>query len=200
MYEFLEGTLISKAADHAVLDVGGVGYRMRISFTTFETLPGRGSQVRILTHLHVREDIMDLYGFGSTEEREFFHLLLGVSKIGPKAALTLLSGGTPSEIAGWILLEDAKSLSRLPGIGPTTARRIIVELKPKLEKRGDTISGLSPAPVGKTANSALDEAVLALEALGFSRSDAYGRVRKVLEKLGEDSSSEALIKGALHRE
>jgi len=200
MYEFIKGSLASKQPDQAVVEAGGIGYRMKISLQTFESLPGIGEPVTLLTHLHVREDIFELFGFSDAAERAFFHQLIAISKIGPKAALTILSGGTPQELSSWVLLEDAARLAKLQGIGPTTARRIIAELKPRLEKAGETLAELgSISATAKGESGALEDAILALEALGFQRSDAYARIRKVQEALGPDAPTQALIKGALQQ-
>lgn len=178
--------------------MGGVGYLLKISLTTFEQLPGKGDKVTVYTHLHVREDIQDLYGFIDQNERSFFHKLISISKIGPKAALAILSGGTPSEISNWILAEDAKTLSRTPGIGPTTAKRIILELKPKLEKsQGDMSAGSLTGSLG--TSQVESEAIMALEALGYSRSEIYSKIRSVLQEEGPDITVEALIKKTLRK-
>ena len=161
MYEFISGTISSKQPDHVIVDCGGIGYRLKISFSAYEKLPGQGKPVKLLTFLHVREDIFDLYGFGSADERDFFHKLISISKIGPKAAITILSGGTPEMIKAWVMAEDAKSLSRLPGIGPTTARRIIAELRPKLEKEGE-ISPIAGIEASEAVAEALQEAAMAI--------------------------------------
>lgn len=198
MYEFIKGIVSTKQPDHVIIDNAGIGYRLKISFTTYEKLPGVGSEVKLLTFLHVREDIFDLFGFASADEREFFYKLIAISKIGPKAALTILSGGSPEHIKGWVMAEDAKSLSGLPGIGPTTARRIIAELKPRLEKDGE-VAPIAGVELDDTTMDAVQEASLALEALGYNRTDALKRLSKVAKTLGDEATTEALIKGALHR-
>lgn len=198
MYEYLTGKLVSKQSDHVVVETGGIGYRLKVSYSTFEQLPAPGGEVKIFTHLHVREDIFDLYGFAQRTEREFFFKLIAISKIGPKAALAILSGGSPADIANWILAEDAKTIAKTPGIGPTTAKRLILELKPKIEK------GLgSSEPGGLTSNlgtSTLeDEAILALEALGYSRAEVYSKIRKIVKESDAELTTEQLIKKTLQK-
>ena len=198
MYEFLSGKLVSKQPDLVVIEVAGVGYRLKVSFSTFSQLPSAGDNVMIYTHLHVREDIFELFGFAQRIEREFFFKLIAISKIGPKAALAILSGGSPAEISNWILAEDAKTLAKTPGIGPTTAKRIILELKPKIEK------GLGVSePGGLTSNlgtsSVEDEAILALEALGYARAEVYSKIRKIVKDSETELTTEQLIKQTLRK-
>jgi Holliday junction DNA helicase RuvA len=198
MYEYISGKLITKQADQAVIEAAGVGYKLKISFNTFEQLPPEGSQVVIFAHLHVREDIQDLYGFAQKIEREFFYKLVGISKVGPKAAMAILSAGSPADISNWVLAEDAKSIAKTPGIGPTTAKRIILELKPKIEK------GMAGGEVGDLTSdlgtSSLEsEAIMALEALGYARSEVFPKVRSILKEQDAKISVEQLIKLALRR-
>ena len=198
MYEYLHGKLISKQPDYVIVETAGVGYRLKISFSTFEQLPAVAAPVRIYTYLHVREDIFELYGFADQTEREFFFKLIAISKIGPKAALAILSGGTPAEISNWILAEDAKTLSKTPGIGPTTAKRIILELKPKIEK---SMGSAAPGELtGTLAVSGVeDEAIMALEALGYSRAEIYTKIRRIVKEANAELTTEMLIKKALQK-
>ena len=198
MYEFISGKLVSKQPDFVVIEAGGIGYRLKVSHSTFDHLPAPGDNVMIYTHLHVREDIFDLFGFAKRDEREFFFKLIAISKIGPKAALAILSGGSPADISNWIMAEDAKTIAKTPGIGPTTAKRIILELKPKIEK------GLGSAePGGLTASlgtsSIEDEAIMALEALGYSRAEVYTKIRKIVKDSKTGLTTEQLIKKALQK-
>ncbi len=198
MYEFISGKLVSKQADHIVIETGGIGYRLKVSYSTFEQLPGEGEAVKIFTHLHVREDIFDLYGFAQKAEREFYHKLIAISKIGPKAALAILSGGSPADISNWIMAEDAKTIARTPGIGPTTAKRIILELKPKIEKGlGFTDPGHLTSSLG--TSSIEDEAIMALEALGYARSEVYTKIRRIVKDSATELTTEQLIKKTLHK-
>ena len=198
MYEFISGKLVSKQADFIVVETSGVGYRLKVSYSTFEQLPAIGEHVQIYTYLHVREDIMDLYGFAQKAEREFYYKLIAISKIGPKAALAILSGGSPADISNWILAEDAKTIAKTPGIGPTTAKRIILELKPKIEKgMGSSEPGNLTANLG--TSSVEDEAIMALESLGYARSEVYSKIRKIVKASDADLNTEQLIKKVLQK-
>ena len=130
MYEFLQGELVSKSPAAAVLCAGGIGYHLRIPLSTYESLPREGQSVRLLTHLHVREDELTLYGFATEVERDLFRMLLGVSQIGPMVALRVLSSCTPAQFKRYILHEDVEALSSMiKGVGAKTARRLIIELQ-----------------------------------------------------------------------
>jgi len=198
MYEFISGKLVNKQADHIVIETNGIGYRLKVSFNTYEQLPAQGAVVKVYTYLHVREDILDLYGFVKKLEREFFFTLIGISKIGPKAALAILSGGTPDDISNWVMAEDAKTIARTPGIGPTTAKRLILELKPKIEKG---LGSMEPGALTSRLDSSSieNEAIMALEALGYSRSEVFAKIRKILKDSEIELTVEQLIKRVLQK-
>ncbi len=198
MYEFISGKLISKQPDYLIMETGGIGYRMKISFSTYSKLPALDTEFKIFTHLHVREDIFELYGFAQKVEREFFFKLIAISKIGPKVALAILSGGSPADISNWILADDAKTLAKTPGIGPTTAKRIILELKPKIEKgMGSAEPGQLVSDLG--TSSVEDEAIMALEALGYARSEVYSKIRGIVKDSETELTTEQLIKKTLQK-
>lgn len=187
----------------AVVDCGGVGYALTVSANTAEKLsPMLGNEVLLFTHLQVREDGIELYGFGSREELSVFRLLISVSGVGPKAAISILSTMTPDRFAYAVCTEDAKALSRAPGIGGKTAARIVLELKDKISK--DQMSGdlasIKDAPAsrapGGAASAHLKEAEDALGVLGYSRAEIASVLREI------DTSAltlEGIIKAALHR-
>src|SRR3989338_1323658 len=143
MIAFLQGKLTEASANRAVVDVGGVGYEVTLSNMSFQILPKMGENVRLLIHQHVREDTLALYGFLTNDERDLFKLLLGVSGIGPKVAINILSGITAGDFYQAVRDEDLVRLSSIPGIGKKTAERIILELKEKatlmtsMQKRGE---------------------------------------------------------------
>ena len=198
MYEFISGKLAGKQPDFIIIETAGIGYRLKVSHSTFDQLPQAGEQVKVFTHLHVREDIFELFGFANKAEREFFFLLIAISKIGPKAAMAILSGGSPSDIANWIMAEDAKTIAKTPGIGPTTAKRIILELKPKIAKGlGAFETGSLTSDLG--ISSVEDEAIMALEALGYARSEIYTKIRKIVKDYGTELTTEELIKKTLQK-
>ena len=132
MIASLSGELASAGQDYVVVKVGGVGFRLFVPQTVLEGLPGVGKEVTLFTHLHVRENALALYGFGSEEEEALFDLLLGVSGIGPKVALAILSSLPPDQLRTAIAQEDMATLARVPGIGPKTARKLCFDLRDKM--------------------------------------------------------------------
>ena len=183
MYYYVSGTVAHVEPYLAVIDCGGVGYACRTTSYTLSALK-KGDKGKLFTHLNVREDAMDLYGFSSQEERRLFQLLTSVSGVGPKAALSILSASTPANLALSIITGDEKALTCAQGVGKKIAQRVILELKDKLKledafearlAKADMRSGTAAA--GLTA--AKNEAVEALTALGYSSSDALKAVRQV---------------------
>ena len=194
MITHLRGLLAHKAPTRAVVEVGGVGYELSISLATYDGLPAAGSTVEILAHTHAREDQLALFGFLQEEEREMFRLLIGISGIGPNLALTILSGLSVDDLARAIQEERAGDLTRVRGIGPRTAQRVVVDLKDRIRRpsRGPE------APQAAGSDDLVGEAMLALEALGFAGPTARKAVEGVRRRLGEgEASVQALIKGAL---
>ncbi|MBO6574518.1 MAG: Holliday junction branch migration protein RuvA [Rhodothermales bacterium] len=193
MIERLAGRLVEKRPTEIVIDVRGVGYGLLIPTSTFEALSKIGSDTEVFTHLHVREDILQLYGFASRNERTVFRIMLAVSGVGPKLALAALSAMRPGEIRRHVLAGDAGFLTRIPGVGKKTAERLVIELRDRLAKvdLGDGTSDDTDAAEG------VNDALAALEALGFSRSAADKAVRSVLKSNPEATSAEALIRLAL---
>ncbi|NHZ85131.1 MAG: Holliday junction branch migration protein RuvA [Planctomycetia bacterium] len=194
MIDSIFGKLIKKEPTFAIVDMDGIRLKINISIATFEKLPVVGTVVELMTYLHVREDILDLYGFAKDIERDLFLKLIGVSGIGPRSAITILSGATPQEFKKRIISEDVKSLTVIPGIGPKTAKRIILELKEKFVDEDVDISNL--VGVDKTSDKVKD-VVQALLSLGYRR----GQINEALKKLKDDNmldgSIEELIKEAL---
>src|SRR6478609_9662975 len=133
MIGFVRGKLVIKAPPHLTVDVGGVGYDIEAPMARVYTLPAIGSEVRLLTHLVVREDALILYGFGTQEERALLRNLLKVSQIGPKLALAILSGVSVEGFATLVKLQDAAALTRIPGVGRKTAERVLMEMKDRLD-------------------------------------------------------------------
>ena len=142
LIESVSGILVAKNPTLAQIQIGGITYNLSISISTFEKLPELDQPVNLLTHLHVKEDILNLFGFESTSERALFLNLNTISGIGPKSAMSILSGTTPSEFRKKIINSDVKSLTSIPGIGAKTAKRIIVELKEKFSMVDDIDEGL----------------------------------------------------------
>ena len=195
MITHLRGLLAHKAPTRAVVEVGGVGYELSVSLATYDGLPAAGSPVEILAHTHVREDQLALFGFLQETEREMFRLLIGISGIGPNLALTILSGLSVDDLARAIQEERAGDLTRVRGIGPRTAQRVVVDLKDRIRRPLRTGPG---APREAGSDAVVDEAMRALEALGFAGPAARKALEAVRKRLGEgEASVQALIKGAL---
>ncbi len=198
MYHHFRGELILVDTTSAVIDCGGVGYRLTVSLLTADALSGSiGREVKLLAHLQVREDAMELFGFHTQEELETFRLLIGVSGVGPKLAIAILSAFTPENFAAVICAEDAKSLSKAPGVGAKTAARIVLELKEKIS--GSAITAL-PAFGGAAApariSGKLSEAAEALVGLGFNRNE----VTEVIRSLDTTNMTrEDIVTAALRR-
>lgn len=194
MIAMLTGQLAYKSLDHVIVDVQGVGYRLSVPLSTFYSLPDEGT-VRLHVHTHVREDALQLFGFLTPAEKELFGILLGVSGIGPKVALNLLSHSPAAELARAIVGGDVKRLSALPGIGKKTAERLILELKDKLARTAP-LPAASEAPLSLSAAAdPCDEALSALVNLGYKETLA----RKAMESLEipPNAALEDILKGAL---
>lgn len=199
----LHGTLLEKHPPWIVIDVNGVGYEIETSMTTLVSLPELGKTVRLYTHLSVRDDAHLLYGFDRDEERQLFRALIKVNGVGPKLALAILSGMDSDAFVNCVMEGDSKALTKLPGVGKKTAERLIVEMRdrfPHWQQRHDLLRDPS------AQDSSLDgraraadpqaDAEAALISLGYKPTEAS----KMLSGLGEDLSTEALIKAALHRQ
>jgi len=170
MFYYLDGTVALTAPYLAVIDCGGVGYACATTNNTISRLR-KGERAKLYTYLHVREDIFDLYGFYSQEELNTFKMLIGVSGVGPKAALSILSASSPEQLVMAIITGDEKALTVAPGIGKKIAQRIILELKDKLAKEQDTIGLQSVAAAGKAVGGKVTEAAAALQVLGYTQAD-----------------------------
>ncbi len=199
MITFLHGKLIEALPTHVTVDVNGVGYEALIPLSSFDKLPQPGQFIKLLTQLIVREDAHTLYGFMSAEERDLFRLLIHtVSGIGPKTALNVLSGISVTAFRGAVAGGDLKSLSKISGVGKKTAERIVVELKDKI--------GLAGAWEAASAKHSLspdeqriNDAVLALVALGFKQLDAHDAVRGAQAMLGAQATVEELVRVCLKK-
>jgi Holliday junction DNA helicase RuvA len=199
MISFLHGKLVDALPTQVTVDVNGVGYDVLIPLSSFDKLPQPGGDVKLLTHLAVREDAHVLYGFMTVAERELFRMLINtVSGIGPKIALNVLSGMNPVAFRGAVASGDVKSLSQISGVGKKTAERIVVELRDKVGAAG-AWEASSAARSLSSSDQKLNDAVLALMALGFKQPDAHESVRAAQAVLGEQASVEALVRAALKK-
>jgi Holliday junction DNA helicase RuvA len=195
MIEFLRGRLAQKQPARLVIDVGGVGMGVDVSLRTAEAMPGEGELVNLLTYLHVREESLELYGFQDDVERTLFLKLLGVSGIGPRLALRILSALPPWQLARLIIDGDIRSLTALKGIGKKTAEVMVASLRASLSKMD--LRPPTGSPASAAGNEASRDAIQALITLGVKEGAAQAAVQKALEKLGETAGTTQLITRAL---
>lgn len=196
MIGYLRGKVLEKQPNQVILEVSGVGYDVQIPISTYTSLPDVGGTVALRIHTHVREDALVLFGFATPEEKALFERLISISGIGPKLAVTVLSGVTSSDLITAIRNGDVQRLVRIPGVGKKTAERIVLELKDKVaavDAAGKPVPGAEAEP----ALSGLDRDVLsALQNLGCSRPSAEEAVRKVKER-GAPEAFEPFFRAAL---
>lgn len=191
----LTGTLAESAADHAVIDVGGVGYLVQASTRTLSVLGRIGGQVMVFTEMQVREDAMTLFAFGSAGERDWFRLLTGVQGVGGRVALAILSTLDADELSRAVAHEDKAMVARANGVGPKLAQRIVMELK-------DKVGGVALGPAGtspKATGGVAADAVSALVNLGFRPAEAGAAVAAAEAELGEGAPLDALVRLALKK-
>lgn len=184
MFYYLQGELAYRDINTCVIDCGGVGYKLTVSLLTSEAFVSKlGKQIKLFTHLAVREDGIELFGFGSYEEKECFNRLTSVSGIGPKAAMSILSTMTPEKLAIAICTDDKKAIAKAPGIGAKSAARIILELKDKMSREmlDSSISSESSyvSASAYTYNSAISEATEALSVLGYDKNTALSALKGI---------------------
>ena len=189
MIAHLRGRLIAKHPNQAIVEAGGVGYDVTISVPTFSDLPQAGAEVSLYIHTHVREDALALFGFLRAEEKQLFEKLIGVSGIGPKLAITILSGMEASAMVGAIRGNDIARLTRIPGIGKKTAERMVLELRDKL-------AAFAEAPAVAVAGGMDEDVISALLNLGYQRPVAE-RALTAVKNGGGSQNFDALFRGAL---
>jgi Holliday junction DNA helicase RuvA len=214
----LEGTLVVREAEASVVDVAGVGYALAHSLHTYSDLPAVGARVVLLTHLHVREDALQLYGFSTADERRLFELLIGVSGVGPRVALAVLSGLAPASLARAVADENLAALTRIAGVGKKTAERIVIDLRDKMPPaliaaagagaaaapdegapraaRGRKQPAAAEGPGAPLPGRLFEDACAALVALGVTRAGAIEDVRRAMEQ-GPAGDVETLVRRAL---
>jgi Holliday junction DNA helicase RuvA len=195
MITFLSGTLAEKSPSVAVLDVHGVGYELFISLSTYDRLPGTGSPCKLLTYHHVREDAHILFGFMQAEEKQMFERLINVNGVGPKTALSILSGLTVAELTSAIAEGNVKRISSIHGIGKKTAERLIVELRDKVNPLEALAA--STAGGGDSKNAILRDAILALTQLGFSQESAHKMAQAAFVANPDIKDAETLLRKSL---
>ncbi len=192
MIAHLRGRLILKSPNQAVVECGGVGYDVAISVSTFTALPGEGAEAALFIHTHVREDALALYGFAETQEKRLFEKLLTITGIGPKLAITVLSGISTERLVGAIRGQDHGTLTKIPGIGKKTAERVVLELKDKLDDMAVPVAagGVSVGPVG-------DDVLSAMVNLGYPRPVAQRAIEAATKDDTAGRSFETLFRAAM---
>jgi len=191
MIAHLRGKLIAKAPGHAIVEAGGVGYELAISVPTYSNLPGLNQEIALYVYTHVREDALALFGFLQREEKQLFEKLIGVSGIGPRLAITILSGMPAESAVAAIRGNDVAALTRVPGIGKKTAERMVLELRDKLEQ-------FAAPPVAPAATAVEEDVISALVNLGYQRSLAERALSRIPSaKNGEKPSFEVLFREVL---
>ena len=199
MITFLQGKLIEALPTQVTIEVNGLGYELLIPLSSYDKLPQPGQELKILTHLVVREDAHTLYGFMSSPERDLFRLMINtVSGIGPKIALNVLSGMSVTAFRGAVANQDVKLLSQISGVGRKTAERIVVELKDRIGA-ASAWEALSAQRALSPDDQKVNDAVLALMALGFKQIEAHDSIRRVQSTLGPQATVEDLVRGCLKK-
>lgn len=194
MINYLNGKFIEKEPHHAIVDVGGIGYEVRISLNTFGQIKNKEAGI-LYTHLQIKEDAHVLFGFAEMQEKQRFLDLISINGVGPGTALMVLSSLTPSEIHEAIVTEDVRLIQGVKGVGAKTAQRIILELKDKLKKE-DLVEKSSSA-TGIASNSLRNEALSALLVLGFPKAQAEKNIDLIIKEKGGGVTLEELIRMAL---
>lgn len=194
MIAHLQGNLIRKSPESLIIDVNGVGYRVFVSLPTYYGLPGVGSRVSLKIHAHIREDDFRLFGFSTEEEQTVFEKLIGISKVGPKLALTILSGMSVPDLKSAIMNKDIVRLSSIPGVGPKTAERLALELKDKLQ---DVAEAAAPAGALTAEDGIMNDALSAMINLGYKKPQVEKILKSVYADCGENPTLEHLIKKCL---
>lgn len=199
MITFLQGKLLEALPTQVILEVNGIGYEVLIPLSSFDKLPQPGSPIKLLTHLVIREDAHSLYGFMTGPERDLFRLLINtVSGIGPKIALNVLSGISVTAFRGAVANQDIKALSQISGVGKKTAERIVVELKDRIGAAG-AWEALSAQRALSPEDQKVNDASLALMALGFKQIEAHDSIRKAQAVLGPQATVEDLVRACLRK-
>lgn len=198
MIAYISGALVSAGENYIVIDNHGMGYRIFVSGKFLEHIPAYGTQIKIYTHMYIREDELTLYGFHSEEELSVFRILIGISGVGPKVAMAILTALTIQELQLAVISEDAKTISKANGVGAKGASRIILELKDKLKMEDMMDAAYEQSIVQDTQDiNAARDAILALVNLGYSSSEAAFAVKKIGDTSQMDI--EAILKAALKK-
>ena len=195
MIAYLKGTVHDKSPEQVIVDVRDVGYLLEISNQTYDKLPAQDEEVELLVYHHVTDNDQRLFGFANQNEKDLFELLITVKGVGPKLGLTILSGLPAQQITGAIVQEDKSALSKIKGIGKKTAQRMILELKDKISEMVDAT--YSPDGTTSISSNVKEEAVSALQSLGFKKRDAEESIELAAKGEDFDGNVQQLVKKAL---
>ncbi len=195
MIAYLKGTVHKKSPEQVIIDVRDVGYLLEISNQTYDKLPAQDEEVELLVYHHVTDNDQRLFGFANQNEKDLFELLITVKGVGPKLGLTILSGLPAQQITGAIVQEDKSALSKIKGIGKKTAQRMILELKDKISEMVDAT--YSPDGATSISSNVKEEAVSALQSLGFKKRDAEESIELAAKGEDFDDNVQELVKKAL---
>ena len=179
MFSYIKGTLEIKTLNYIVIDVNGVGFKIFMAESAIQRLDETGKNIKIFTHMQVKEDDISLYGFITNEELRMFELLISVSGVGAKSAINMLSSITPSKFALAVISNDVKTLTKIPGIGPKSAQRIILELKDKLKTEDSITKDDIEIKNSIIEDNKLEEAIQALKVLGYTRQEIENVIHKI---------------------
>ena len=200
MISYLQGILVHKSPTKLVIDVNGIAFEVHINLPCYESLEEIGKKIKVITYLHVREDVLQLYGFKTNSERELFLHLISAPGIGPKKAQVILSSVTAAQLQKYIVQENLSALTSLSGVGKKTAQRLIVDLKDKVVSIGEDFDRIpSKGEELPAIDNLIEEAVAALTSLGFNKNSAQMVVLKVVRQRKNEISLEELIKQALQQ-
>ena len=197
MIDRLQGFIIQKSPTFCVVDCHGLGIGLFISINTYQKLGEEGNSVNILTYLHVRDDALQLYGFNDEDERNIFRQLINISGIGPRLALTILSGLTVDEFIQAVTIGNFQLLTKIPGVGKKTAQRVILELKENIGERDEAAQLAEFQALSNEERDRINEVLLALITLGYKQSEAKKAVERVIKQNSKDLPLEELIKLSL---
>jgi holliday junction DNA helicase RuvA len=197
MIDFVKGLLAEKEIARVVVEAHGVGYEMNIPLSTYEKLPGPGAELKLHTHYHVREDAHRLFGFFTTQERELFRQLINVNMIGPKVALSILSGISATELVRSVNTADTSRLEKIPGVGAKTAQRILVELRGKLSYSPGMSATAAVSSSTAAPGSVRDEVFAAMLSLGYNDKQITRALSRVEQTVTAETPIEEWIRNAL---
>jgi holliday junction DNA helicase RuvA len=197
MIAFLNGKLLEKRPNQAIVDVGGVGYEVNIPLSTFYELGDEGMPIQLCIYTHVREDTLALFGFKTLKEKQLFELLTSISGIGPKLGITILSGMSVSELVPAIRQSNLARLTSIPGVGKKTAERLVVELRDKLSKF--EVGAVEVAAAAQTLSQQQEDVISALMNLGYQKGAAERSVQKASHEIGPEAAFELLLRKSLQQ-